>query len=87
MKDRNKILLMLMFLILIFCMIFFAFQSIRYEMLYDEAIKQGAENTVTALQMVVACQNLSNITSEQIKIRTIEMFILNNESEFFGRRE
>ena len=50
---------------------------IRYEIMYDLAIKQGAEDLVTALQMVVACQSLSNVSIEDIQRETIEMFILN----------
>ena len=50
----------------------------RYKIMYDLAIKQGAENVVTALQMVIACQTLSNVSIEDIKRETIEMFILND---------
>jgi len=50
-------------------------------LLYDEAMSQGVDNTLTALQMVVACQNLSNVTIEDIQKRTIEMFILKEKEK------
>jgi hypothetical protein len=51
----------------------------KYQHYYNLAIEKGAEDTMTALQMVVACQNLSNVSIEDIQKRTIEMFILNKK--------
>jgi len=49
------------------------------KILYNTTIEIGAENTLTAVKMVVACQNLSNLSIEEIEMRTIEMFILNKK--------
>lgn len=63
----------------ILCLLFVAslFSAMYYKVSRDRAITEGAKNTVTALEMVVACQNLSGVSLDQIKERYIEMFILN----------
>jgi hypothetical protein len=65
----------------ILIIIMFSIIALFNNILYHEAIKQGAKNTVTALEMVVACQQLSNVTSEQVKEQYIKTFILNNSRE------
>jgi hypothetical protein len=52
-----------------------------YHIKYDIAIQEGAENVMIALKMVVACQQLSNVTSDQIKEQYINTFILNKTNE------
>ena len=74
MMERNKKLLLAIYLILILSLGYFAFSSFKYHLLYDEAIKQGAEGIVTALEMVVACETLANVTPEQVKNQYIDMF-------------
>lgn len=61
-------------------------QSLYYQLLYKEAIKQGAENTITALQMTTACISLGNFTPEEIIEETIDMFILNKSPQLAGER-
>ena len=54
--------------------IFMAF--IFYEaQLYHIAIKVGAENTVTALEMTAACSKAGNVSMETIKAEYLKMFI------------
>jgi len=71
--DAKKIVLFIL------CFLFVAsfFMAMFYKVQKDQAITQGAKNTVTALEMVVACQNISGATIEQIREKYIQMFILN----------
>lgn len=71
----------IIFIISLFGITMIGLSGTYYKILYEEAIKQGAEDTVTALQMVVACQDLSNLTSDEVLHRTIEMFILEEEGK------
>lgn len=48
-----------------------------YAYKYNLAIEHGAKNTVTALEMVVACQQVGNVTIDQIKQQYFETFVLN----------
>ncbi len=73
--DKNKKLLFIIYIILILSLGFFAFQYFRYQTLYHIAIRQGAENTVTALEMVTVCMTLSNITDRELKEAYVDMFI------------
>lgn len=73
-KNENNIMPFII-LILIIIAITFAVLAGYNRSLYKTAIKQGAKNTVTALEMVVACQQLSNVTSEQIEEQFIKTFI------------
>lgn len=66
----------ILYIITIFSILLLGGMGFYYKLLYKEAIKQGTENTVTAIQMTVACQDLSNLTSEEVLKRTIEMFVL-----------
>jgi len=75
-RKRKAKTILLIILLLMFTGTFIGYM--RYKIMYDLAIKQGAENVVTALQMVIACQTLSNVSIEDIKRETIEMFILND---------
>ena len=63
--------------VLLFFVIIFGAFAIYYKEYSEFVIKEGAKNTVTALEMVVACQQLSNVTGEQIKEQYIKTFILN----------
>jgi len=74
--DRNKNLLILIYIILILAVIYFAFTAFKYELLYKEAIKQGAEGIVTALELNVACQSLGNFTIDEVKREWAEIFII-----------
>jgi len=75
--DRNKNLLILIYIILILLtVIYFAFTAFKYELLYKEAIKQGAEGIVTALELNVACQSLGNFTIDEVKREWAEIFII-----------
>ena len=74
--DRNKNLLILIYIILILTVIYFAFTAFKYELLYKEAIKQGAEGIVTALELNVACQSLGNFTIDEVKREWAEIFII-----------
>jgi len=75
--NKNKKILLAIYLILILSLGYFAFSSFRYQLLYKEAIKQGAEGIVLALEMNVACQTLGNITVEQVQDKWIDMFLKN----------
>jgi len=75
---------MIVCLILILSLGYFAFSSIRYHVLYDEAIKQCTERVVLALELNVACQTLGNFTIDEVKDKWIDMFLKNkttNEGE------
>ena len=78
---KDKIILLIIYLVLVFSVVFFAGASFYYKILYQEAIKQGAENTVTAIQMVTACTELGNFTQDEIIKKTIDMFVLNKEQK------
>ena len=52
-------------------------KMIYYEWAYREAIRLGAENTMTAIQMTAACMELGNFTQDEILRKTLDMFILN----------
>ena len=71
--KENTMIIVVLIAITIFSMI----SSAYYNALYQESIKQGAKNVVTALEMVVACQQVGNITQEQITAQYINTFILN----------
>lgn len=73
--DKNKKLLLAIYIVLVIALFVFGFKWLQAEALYHEAIKQGSENTLTAIQMVVACQELSNVTTEQIKEQFIKTFV------------
>jgi len=45
----------------------------------DRCIDECAKKVVTTLEMVTACMDLSNITSEQLTERYFEMFVFNKE--------
>ena len=79
-KKEIKIILVGIYIVLIIAVFWFAFLTLKYQMFYEEAIKQGTENTITALQMVVACQQLSNITSQEIQEKVILDYIKLNKS-------
>ena len=51
--------------------------AIVNEYKYQEAIHLGAKNTVTAIELVAACQSLGNFTETQLKEQYFRMFILN----------
>jgi len=70
-KSKDKFVIIIFSIIMIILLCF----SIYYFISFKLAIQKGAESTVTALQMVVACQQLSNITTEQIKEQYIKTFI------------
>ena len=76
-KKRTTVILFIIYLVLVFAMLYFAFSSFRYQLMYKEAIKQGAEGIVLALEMNVACQTLGNITTEQVQDKWIDMFLKN----------
>jgi len=76
-KKGTKIILLVIYLLLVFAMVYFVFSSFRYQLMYKEAIKQGAEGIVTCLELNVACQSLCNITIEQVKDKWIDMFLKN----------
>ena len=78
MKDKTKKnILLAIYLILILSLGYFAFSSVRYHLLYDEAIKQGSEGIILALELNVACQTLGNFTVDEVKNKWIDMFLKN----------
>ena len=80
--NKNKFILLAIYTVLLIGVMVFGFQWFHTEVLLNEAIKQGAENTVTALQMTSACMVLGNFTQEDITRATIEMFLFDEvESE------
>lgn len=91
-KERNKdeliktyrIAFVIIMIIAISGVLILGVQSSYYKLLYKEAIKQGAENTLNALKMVTACSTLGNYTMEEIQMKTLEMYVykkLNETSE------
>ena len=74
-KNKNKKILFIIFLILILSLVYFSFSCFKYQILYKEAIKQGAEGIVTCLELNVACQSLCNITINEVKDKWINMFL------------
>ena len=75
--NKNKKILLAIYLILILSLGYFAFSSFRYQLMYKEAIKQGTEGIVTCLELNVACQSLCNVTIEQVKDKWIDIFLKN----------
>jgi len=80
-RDRLIIILGVLFWISFIFMVVFGGAAVYYKFYSEWAIQEGAKNTVTALEMVVVCQQLSNVTSEQIKEQYIKTFILNQSRE------
>lgn len=83
MTQRTKLertLLGIIILLFILCFVALSLAG-YYRILYNSSIQQGAKNTVTALEMVVACEQVGNVTSEQIKEQYIKTFILNKTGE------
>lgn len=64
-----------MLIILLLVMLILGFSLMYTENLYQEAVKQGAEGIVLSLEMVVACQELGNVTIEQIQEKVISNYI------------
>jgi len=56
-----------------------SFMMLRYHLLYNEAIQQGAENIVLAVEMTTACISLGNFTQDEIKDKWIDMFLKNEK--------
>ena len=75
--SETKKILLAIYLILILSLGYFAFSSFKYHILYNEAIKQGAEDVALALEMNVACQTLGNFTTDEVKNKWIDMFLKN----------
>jgi|WetSurMetagenome_2_1015567.scaffolds.fasta_scaffold42505_5 hypothetical protein len=73
-KDRVKTFALLVCVVGI---IILSLTSLYFMVLYQQSIKVGAKNTMTALEMVVACADVGNVTMDQIQQRTIEIFVLN----------
>jgi len=74
--SRNFRTFVVIVIIILSCITFLFFLLWQSEMYFhDQAIKQGAKSTVTALEMTVACQSISNVTSEQIFDEYIKIFI------------
>jgi len=71
--------LILVYFVLLFCIILLCGTTVYYQMLYHEAIEQGAEDIVIALEMVTACQQLSNVTTDEIEAQYIKTFLLNED--------
>jgi len=71
--------------IFVICLIIIAWFSISYGAFnkgrIDSCIDACAEKVVMTLEMVTACMDLSNITSEQLTERYIDMFVLRKELE------
>ncbi|KKN40014.1 hypothetical protein LCGC14_0737850 [marine sediment metagenome] len=84
-NKKNYKRLALVFLIVIIILglglIWQTSMRLKYQMLKDEAIQLGAEGIITALQMVGACQELSNVTFEQIQEQVIHNYIYKNITE------
>ena len=76
--NKNKKILLTIYLILILSLGYFAFSSFKYHLLYDEAIKQGSEGIIFALELSVACQRLGNFTTDEVKNKWIDMFLKNS---------
>jgi len=76
-KTINTMILLIIYLALTISLCIFGFQKIKYQALYQEAIKQGTENTVTAIELVATCQSLGNFTSEELEDKWIDMFLKN----------
>lgn len=89
---RKRYIKMKSFALVLFIMLFITFlvfggMALGYKVLYKEAIKQGAENIMTALQMTSACMKLGNFTQKDITRATIEMFILEDSYELNGDKQ
>ena len=78
MKEiEYKIVIMLLILVLALS----SFMTFSYQKKFKMAINIGAENTINALKLVVACQAITNVTSDEIFEKTVEMFILNKTGD------
>jgi len=78
-SKRLALLFAILVVVMMVVCVIQTFRALNYQILYDEAIKQGAENMVTALEMVVACSQLSNVTMEEIQLKVIEDYIKANK--------
>ncbi len=74
--TKEKSILGLVILV-IFIVAFSLYPTFYYASLYHKAIQHGAENVVTVLEMVVACQVVGNVSVEETRDKWVEMFLLN----------
>jgi hypothetical protein len=74
-KTENKLIICTIILTII--LLIMSCLSFYYFVMYHASINAGVKYTVTALEMVVACQQVGNVTPEQTKEQFIKTFILN----------
>ena len=62
-SQKQRIMLLIMILTLLFGILFFFYQSFYYRMMYEEAIKQGAERLIShgAEILIAGCTEVSII--------------------------
>ena len=71
-------------LLLVILLLFFIASTVVFSTLYHGALQLGAKNVVTALEMVVACEQVGNVTSEQVQEQYFKTFIFNRTGEKNG---
>lgn len=72
--NTEKFLIGLLILSILFGLIL---SGITYNLGIKSAVKYTAKDIVTSLELIVACQQVGNVTVEQVKEQWIKTFLLN----------
>ena len=81
--ESKKVITILAILVLVLAIggIYQTSQVIINEMKYQEAIKQGTENTILALKMNGACMYKTNLTEDELVEAYFELFVKGTSKE------
>ena len=71
-SQHKNIILTVLLICSIICL---GLSNLYWNYMFDASIKEGAKNTVTAIEMTVACMSAGNVTQKQITDEYYEMFI------------
>ena len=74
-KKQSKTREMLPWLLIGILLISYVGTIVTFREQYQAAIQAGAKNTVTALEMTVACESAGNVTKEQMMDEYYRLFI------------
>ena len=75
MNIKEKIFVIL----LCFGILLLTLTAFIYKILWEQSIDLGVKKVVNALEMVVACEIVGNVTSDQVKEQYIKTFIWERE--------
>ncbi len=82
-KEFKKIALYFLITIIILglALIWQTIMVLKYQTLYHEAIKQGAESVVGCIELTSACVSLGNFSQEEVFNKWVDMFLKKGEED------